>query len=208
MRSKNIKLYNNGSLLFELLIVISLLAVVLSVGSNAVFLSMRSSKISAERDVASNLASESLESVRSISEEDWQNIYSLTKGTGHYYPTSSSSRWILSSGDENITLNNIVYTRYITIDNVSRDTTTRNIEGTYISADDDPSTQKITVNVSWTGGSPITISEYFFRWRNKKCAQTTWTTADPGSTVHNCTDASYDSKDTAIDITGGTLKLQ
>ena len=200
---------SRGSLLFELLIVISLLAVILSVGANAVFLSLRSNKTSGERDVASGLASETLEAVRSTVEENWQNIYSLTKSTGHYYPLQSVNKWTLTSGDQVVTLNNIAYTRYITVDNVSRDYTTRNIQSSYSGADDDPSTQKVTVKISWAGGNSITLVEYFFRWKNKICAQTSWVTGGSGNTVKNCPDTTYDVKDDAlIDISTGSIKLK
>ena len=199
---------SKGALLFELLIAISLLAVILSVGANAVFLSLRSDKVSGERDVASSLASETLEATRAVTDENWQNIYSLTKSSQHYYATQSGGKWILTTGDETVTSGGITYTRYVVIDNVSRDGTTRNIESSYVSADDDPSTQKITVTVSWPTGSPLSISEYFFRWKNKICNQTDWSTGGSGTTVKTCPDNSYDTKDPAIDVSGGALKLQ
>ena len=64
-----------GSLLLELLIVISLLAIILSVGSQAVFVSLQSGKVSGERDVAMGLANEEFEAVRGSTEENWQTIY-------------------------------------------------------------------------------------------------------------------------------------
>ena len=205
---KKINKKNGGALLLELLIVISLLAIILYFGANATFLSMRGNKTSGENGVATSLATETLEAVRSIIEEDYQNIYGLTKSTQHYYATQSAGKWITATGDETVVLNGITYTRYFTVGNVSRDDSTRNIQTTYSSTYDDPSTQKITVNVSWSGGVPIVMSEYFFRWKNKTCGQPSWTTPDPGNTVHGCTDASYDSKDTGVDVSTGSIKLQ
>jgi Tfp pilus assembly protein FimT len=199
---------SNGALLLELLIVIALLAAILSVTANATFLSLRSNKISGERDIATALAAETLESARTTAEEDWQNIYSLTKGSQHYHGVQSGTKWTLATADETVTLNGVVYTRYVTIDNVSRDGTTRAIQTTYTSADDDPSTQKATAVVSWSGGNPVTISEYFLRWRNKTCAQSAWTTGGTGNTVKLCSDASYDTKDSGMDTSSGSLKLQ
>lgn len=198
---------NKGALLLELLVVISLLAIILTVGANGVFLSMRSNKVSGERDVASGLASESIEAVRATTEEDWQNIYGLTKSSGHYYPAQSSGKWILTSGDGTVTLNGIDYTRYVTIDNVSRDATTRNVQDTYSNTDDDPSTQKVTATVSWTGGVPVVMSEYFFRWKNMICNQTDWS-GGVGSGTKNCPDNTYGSQDGNLDTSGGQLKLQ
>ena len=199
---------SRGSLLLELLIVISLIAIILSFSANAMFLSMRSSKTSGDRDTASALATEALEATRSVIEEDYQNIYGLVKSSGHYYPIQSGGKWVLFAGDETIVLNNTSYTRYVTVNNVSRDGSTRNIQNTYSALDDDPSTQKVTVTVSWPNGSPVSISEYFFRWKNKVCDQPGWVTALPGNSVANCGDTTFDSKDSVIDVTGGTLKLQ
>jgi type II secretory pathway pseudopilin PulG len=206
----------NGSLLLELLIVISLIAIIVSVSANATFLSMKSNKASGNRDNASALASETLEATRSVIEEDWQNIYGLTKSTQHYYPTSTyvAGKWSLRPTviptDEQVVINGVTYTRYLTVDNVSRDSTTRNIQNIYSSADDDPSTQKVTVIVSWPAGETVTISEYFFRWKNKVCGQPGWTTQDANNTLVGCAGTSYYTKDTGIDLTTtpGSIQLK
>ena len=203
---------NGGALLFELLIVISLLAIILFFGANAIFLSMKSNSISGERDHAYLLANESLEAARSITEENWQNIYSLSKDSTHYQTVQSGGKWVFSVGDETIVFNNVTYTRYVTIDSVSRDNTTRNILGSYSSIYDDPNTQKITVNVSWTNSTPVTESGYLFRWKNKICLQTVWTTqTTPTDTSVSCNPTpttNYFSKDAGIDTSvSGQLGL-
>ena len=217
---RKIKTKQKGALLLELLIVISLLVVILSVSSDAVFLSMKSNKVSGERDMANALASETFESLHSVSEGSWQNIYGLTKNTAHYYIKQVNGKWTVEAGDEIIILNNITYTRYFTIDNVSRDSFTRNIiinptdyignysSNNYSVAEDDPSTQKVTVSVSWLAEDPVLISQYLFRWKNKICGQSGWASGFPGNDVKNCTDTSYDTKDAEVDSTGGILKLQ
>ncbi len=189
-----------GALLLELLIVISLLAVILSVGTQAVYVSLQSSKISGERDIAVGLASEALEAARGVADEKWQNIYDLTKGS-QYHMVQTGNKWATSTGSEIVSLNNASYTRYVVIDNVSRDASTRMIDtGTNY----DPSTQKVTVTVSWPYADPVTINEYFLRWRNKICNQTNWS-GGVGSGVKNCPDTTYTS---ATNITpGASLEL-
>lgn len=207
---KNIKDKNSkGSLLFELLIVISIIAIIFAVSSNAMFLSLKGNKMMGDRDTALSLATEELEAVRSVADEDWMNIYNTTtKGSQHYKLTQSSNKWIIQTGDESVTINGITYTRYFIISNVSRDVSS-NIESTYNSSNDDPSTQKVTVTVSWTDGNPITISDYFFRWKNKACSQGGWNTGGVGSGVaYDCTNAIYDTAGSELDITGGTIKLK
>lgn len=211
-----------GALLLELLIAISVLAIILSVGTQAVFVSMQSGKTSAESDVAIALANEALEAARVITEEKWQNVYNLTKGSQYHPVSSSGNKWTLSASSEAIQLNTANYTRYITIQNVCRDTTlgSRNITGltdtdgtlttcTTSTGVFDPSTQKVTATVSWQGsGSPVVVNDYFLRWRNKICSQTGWISGDSGTTVKTCPDTNYDTKDAAVDTTGGSLKLQ
>ncbi len=204
-----------GAFLLELLIVIALLGIILGVGTQAVYVSLQSGKISGERYVAIGLASESLEAVRGFTEENWQNIYALTKGY-QYQTVKSGSKWATSTAIETIALNKVTYTRYFIVENVSRDSTVdRKIESTYSSVSDDPSTQKVTVTVSWIGADPVTISEYFVRWKNNTCAQTNWvggvtSPADSTVPVANCTISTvyFTSDNTIATSTAGQLELK
>lgn len=204
---------NRGALLIELLIVVSLLAVILSIGSQSVFVSMQGGKISGENDAALNLAAEALEAVRSVAYEKWQDVYELTKVTQHYYPTLLGEKWVIvNTGEEVIELNNASYSRYIVVENVCRDNTTRSITGVEPCAPgslSDPSTQHVQATVSWMNAEPITLSEYVFRWRNQICNQTDWS-GGAGSGVKTCPNTNYDSISPSgtIDTSGGTLKLQ
>ncbi|MDD5152387.1 MAG: hypothetical protein PHS95_00070 [Candidatus Pacebacteria bacterium] len=199
-----------GALLLEVLIAISLLAIILSIGAQAVFVGTQSGKISGERDVAIGLSEEASEAVRGVTEEKWSNIYTLTKGSQHYKIVQSAGKWTLVAGDETIPLNYTTYTRYVVIDNVSRDPTTRAIETTYVSGNDDPNTQKATITVSWPGGSPVVTSQYLLRWRNKTCPQTNWTTpTTPTDNLSTCAGATYFEDDGTISTsTSGSIQLK
>jgi len=192
-----------GALLLELLVVISLLAIILSVGSQAMLVSMQSGKISGERDVAVALANEALEATRGVTEEKWQNIYNLTKASQHYQATSTvpTGKWSLVTGDESVSLNSRIYTRYVIIENVQRDATTRAIVTS--GGVDDPSTQKVTVTVSWPSADAVSVSDYFFRWKNKVCVQTAWSTTIASTTVQTCPATTYDTKDSGVATTSG-----
>lgn len=202
--------------MLELLIVISLLALIFTVGTQAMLVSLRSDKNSSERDSAYNLASETLEIVRNISEENWQNIYSPTgivKGTTHYYPLKDfSSGWVLFEGDDIVVINGISYTRNIVIDNVSRDSSLdRKIEASYNASNDDPNTQKVIITVSWSGGNPVIINGYLFRWKNKLCTQTSWATqTTPTDNAVDCIISlpdTYFSIDSGVDTSNNSLQL-
>lgn len=206
-----------GFLLLELLVAISILAIILSVGSESVYVSMQSGKTSSESDAAIGLANETLEAVRAISDERWQNIYDLTKGA-QYHTVQSGTKWATSTASEILALNNATYTRYFTVENVNRcNDSSRTIASSTVCApadnySDDPSTQKVTVTVSWQGsGSPVVISDYFSRWRNKVCTQTDWS-GGVGVGVIGCSGTTYESATAfpsgVVDTTGGTIKLQ
>jgi type II secretory pathway pseudopilin PulG len=196
---------SSGFLIMELLVSVAVLAVIAFVGAQASLVSFSGGKASEEKDNAANLSNEVFEAVRAAADEKWVNLYNLTKGGTQYHPALSGGKWTLVANNETITLNNISYTRYFTVDNVSRDITTRNIESAYVSADDDPSTQKVTVTVTWPGGSNnLTISQYVFRWRNKVCDHTDWLTSG-SSGAKTCPDSSYDVKDSAVDASTSLL---
>lgn len=204
--------YNNqqGQLLLEILIAISAAAIIVVIGGQVIYTGMQSNKISGEKDVAMGLVNETFETVRSAATEKWQNVFDLTKGTTNYYPNISAGKWVLTSGQENVTINNITYVRSFTVQNVCRDTSTeRNITGitdtsgstTTCAASGgtyDPSTQRITTAVSWPNADAISSSEYITRWMNKVCVQTSWDTA--GSGTYSCPTTNYESK---TNITSG-----
>ena len=206
---KNIDTKIKGSLLLELLISMSILIVIILVGTNAVFLSMKSNEAARERDVVTTLANESLEAVQAVAEENWQDIYSLVKDSQHYYPMLSRSKWILTTtpANETVVFNGKNYKRYVVISNASRNNDSRNIQDVYNSSFDDPSTQKISATVTSPGGYTITAYRYFFQWKNKICDQNSWITPGSSNQVKICPDTTYDTKDDSIDTTGGILKL-
>lgn len=206
LSSYRAKELSRGALLIEILVTISILAVILSLGAQSSFVSLRASKNASEKDGALNLAIETMEAVRSASDEKWQNLYDLTKGSAnHYYPSQSSGKWIINnSGDEALTVNNIQYARYFVAQNTCRGTdSSRNITGitdsdgsastcTTSGGSFDPSTQKVTVTVTtnWATSTAITFSQYFSRWRNKTTVQTSWTGSGGESSVNITTGSS------------------
>ena len=210
---KKIKLgQQDGQLLLEALVVMAAFSVIAALGAQSIFVSMFSSKNSAEKNAATGLLEETFEAVRGIATEKWQNIYDATKNS-NYYPQNSSGQWLVTSGAENVTVGNHSFTRSFIIQNVCRDNTSRDITDitdssgtstacTGTAADDshDPSSQKISSTISWSGADPITSAEYVLRWRNKLCEQTNWATSG-SSGVKSCPDTTYES---STNITPGT----
>ncbi len=211
---KSIRL-QTGSLLIEALVSIAIVSVILTIGSQIIIVSLKSNKVSSEKNVALGLAEETFEAVNGIAMENWKNIYKPPDGSGdpsaskgaasHYYPQKMGGKWVLTAGDNQVLIDGAAFTIYINIDNVSRDGTTKDIESLYNSSNDDPSTQKISVFVSKSGGEQISTSDYISRWRNEVCAQTDWSGGSTGATT-TCPTSFYGSSN-SINTSGGSLEL-
>ncbi|MBI3671251.1 hypothetical protein HY249_00455 [Candidatus Azambacteria bacterium] len=206
----------SGQLLLEILIAVSILAFIAIAISQVLGVSFQSSKVGGQRTVALGVAQEEMEAVRAIAKESWNNIYGVGKGVANKYHISNSAadcgtqRWCLVAGQSSETFNGLLYTKYIYIDNVSR--TGGDIDSTYSAPNDDPLTQKVSVAVSWQGGS-IDIYEYFTRARNSSAGQTNWTTSgqatNPTSGETASFNSAYSSDDGNIDTaTAGSIKLK
>ena len=103
---------------------------------------------------ASLLLEEGAEAVRTIRDNNYANISGLAAGTT-YCPTFSTSTnsWSLTLPAPTCAIsNNSIYTRSVTITNVTRDTTTNNIATSGTVAPDN-GTKLITVTVSWLEGT-------------------------------------------------------
>ncbi len=211
--SRGFTLHERGFSLFEVLIAISVFAVVGVLAAQLIGISLQSETVSAQKTAALQLAQEESEAVDSLALEYWHNIYGLTKGSGaHYYAWVNSNKWATSTGDEIFTLNNTPYKRYFYIENVSRDATTKDIEQTYTASREDPSTQKVTAIVSWqnSGGLDIgaaTTTKYIMRARNAAASQTDWSGAVAPTAGETGAFGTNYAAQLNIDTSGGTLKL-
>lgn len=207
----------SGQLLLEVLVAIAAAAIIVTLGSQMVYVSLKSGDSAGKKNIALGLSGETFEAVRNSAVEKWQNLYNLNKDGTNYYPTSTAGKWAVATGTENIVINDVVYTRFFIVQNVCRDDSTRNITGITDSngssttacvasgGNPDPSTQKVSVTVSWLNADPINSSEYVARWRNKACVQTTWSGTGSGTTT--CPATTYGGQ-TNIDFsTAGSLKL-
>jgi type II secretory pathway pseudopilin PulG len=196
-------LSQQGALLIEILVAISIFAVIGAIGSQAIVVNLRTITAAAQKDVSAHLLTELLEGVRASTEENWQNIQTLTRGA-HYYPQRFGNAWTLTAGDETVTMNGSVYTRYFIISDVSRDQSTHSIESSYNAGHSDPSTIVVEGHVTTNSDIPLSAKHYMFRWRNNVCHQTTWTTSG-SSGVKTCPDTTYTSQTNIT--TGNNLQL-
>lgn len=204
----------SGQLLIEMMLAIAAAVIVLSLGAQLVYVSLRSNQAAGDRNVGLGLAEEGIEGVRSATAQQWQSLYALAKNGTHYHPLIAAGAWTIAAGDDSVTINGASYERFFVVANVCRDSATRSIAGitdadgstmlcTASGGTFDPSTQRVIVTVSLQSGDPLTVTEYMVRWRNKVCAQADWSSS--GSGVKNCPDATYESKSNIT--AGATLQL-
>ncbi|MBI5411647.1 hypothetical protein HZA43_00545 [Candidatus Peregrinibacteria bacterium] len=192
---------SRGQLLVEIIVAVAAFAIVGALAGQMIFVGLKGNKTAGDRDLAAGLMLETFEAVRGASDENWQNLFGLAEGTTQYHPEQSSGKWSLIAGSEVATTSTIAFTRYFTVQNVCRDDSTRVPTGitdsggvattcTTSGGSNDPSTQQVSVAVSWANDS-ISASEYVSRWRNKVCGHTQWTGGSTG--VKTCGDTTYDS---------------
>ena len=174
-----------AQLLLELLVAISIFAIVALVFVKTIGTALWSNKYSRDYSTALGLLSGLQERARSLSSSDWHSIYNVTKGpcadTSCHYKIveSTSSQWEIQQGEETVTLNGINYTRYIVVYNVERDGSGNIVDsgGTI-----DPLTQKIVSYISWSGKTKE-ISEYVSRSYEEANTQTDWSGGAVGDEV-------------------------
>ena len=145
---------SSGVSLVEIMVATVVSAIFIAGASALIGTSLKSSQASKEKTVAYSLLSETQEAIKNVVASNWHNIYDLSKSEpNHYKIVKSGDVWTIQSGEETITSNNIVFTRYFVAENISR--TNDTIDSTYSSSNDDPSTQKITAYIKWGAGLKV-----------------------------------------------------
>lgn len=208
-------------MLIEMLLAILIAAVVIGGVILLMTGSSQSGKNSGTQSAAVALAQEGLEAMEAIRDttNGWHNIYLPPDGNGSagdkgdsypYYIYKNGSAWELSTNTANrdIIIDGITYSRTIYIYNASRNATgDREIVAS--GGVNDPSTQKIKVKVSQSGGKDIVFEEYLTRWKNDTFLTTDWSGGSGQQGPIVSPDNSYASDDGNIDTgTAGSIKLK
>ena len=154
-----------GIAVVEILIVISIIAIIISSLLGVVVFSLKLSVSVKETTTADALAQEIIEAVRNFRDgTDWNSNGLGALNTGSAYYTEKSGdippAWLLVLGDE--TINGFV--RKVVFERVSRDPGTSNIEDIYDPSHNDPDTRKVMATVFWES-KKVEIITYFTNWR-------------------------------------------
>ena len=165
---------DKGQALIELIIGFGLITIVLGSVSILIFTARESRQRSADTLIAETINIFQSEALRSIRDEDWNNLVS-----GAYHLEEIGNKWSLVSGS------NIVndFTKEIEIGDICR-----NPSGVIVNCSSgtlDPSTKTITVKVSWSfffGGNVEKIFHFSRYLDNTTWVQTTETEFNLGET--------------------------
>lgn len=109
---------------------------------------------------AMTLATETIEAVRSIRDENWNNLASLSLET-RYYPVISANKWTLASINPGSV--NGIYDRWVVLEKVYRDAN----DDISPSGTEDIQTKKITALVEWIDHGQteqINLTTYLTNW--------------------------------------------
>ncbi len=217
------KSHIKGQSLVEVLIAISVGAILIGGAAAVIVPVIRSNFETRTIQIAGSLAQEYLDNLQSMAESNWYNIYNppASKGSGsQFYLTASSTTFVISSGSTSTIVEGKSYTRYFSIENVSRNScgagdittdaiTTCSSGPGSLGVADDPSTQKITVTVNWEGGRSITKVQYFTRSRNKVFVQSDWSGgAGQEGPITSENNKFATSTDVNYSGTSGSIKIQ
>ncbi len=201
----------SGQSLAEILIATAIIAIFIGGVAGAVSVSLQVLGQNKYLQSASLLAQEILDNATVVANSDWHRVDRFggdaLSSAPAQYKVIAPAPFTIASGAETVTLDGIDYTRYFTVDLVSRDAG-KNIEVIYDPSREDPSTLKITGTVTWTGGGVLNLTRYVTRSRNRSTLQTDWS-GGAGQSGAFADPAKYDSASAGIDVAGksGSIRL-
>lgn len=162
-----------GQSLLEILIAITLVAIIAVIVIMFAQTGLRSTKVSGEKARLNEIAQETMELTRSIALQDWSNVcesgYPNCKtvaGTS-YFPTVSGDTWQLATGTEVVTLDETAYTRSVVFEKICRDDAGAVATVTTSSCTvgiEDPSSRKVVVTVETSDAGKTTLINFVTRW--------------------------------------------
>lgn len=210
-----------GQSLIEILVALGIGVILIGGVTALIAVNLRSSSESKMTQTASSLAQEAVDGAKSVAETNWNNFYGLAKGSDNRYFIATSTL-TAATGTESVSVGGYAFTRYFYIENVNRTqcgigsptttpTTPSCVNNFPLGSGDiaeDPSTQKITAVVEWTGGKRTTQEYYVSRTRNAAIRQTDWSGGGGDNSVMTHPNDRYASL-TAIDATStpGSVRM-
>ncbi len=173
---------NKGQTLLEILVVSIIIGIVAASAALLVNTAINIQKKAKKAETAAKLLKEARDAARSMAEKNWPYYISTTTDGVYYKIASTTSGWVLQTGKETFSKDNMTFTRYVVFNDVQRNFTYPDFLDNIVSSGGtiDPSTKKLTVYVTSTENFILSASEYIARYWNAVWTDTDWS---GGSTV-------------------------
>ncbi len=146
--------YNRGISLIEVLIGVSLFAVVVVFTANALGLFFANATVVREHTKANLLAVEGQEMVRGIRDLNWNTLEALTIGTSYYLDIDPTT---LALGTTPEVIDS-TFTRTVTLANAYRNADDDLVASTAPGATIDAGSRLVTVTVTWGSGESVSLT--------------------------------------------------
>ncbi|MBI4159938.1 hypothetical protein HY504_02130 [Candidatus Wolfebacteria bacterium] len=211
-----------GQAIAEVLIALGIGAIIIVAASGGIAFFLRQNYETRGTQVAASLAQEYFDQIKVLAESNWQIIYNPPAAKGpasQFYlaPLATSTSFGVAAGTTTTSRENQEFTRFFSIENINRDScgvgnVTSNPPGSCSMQSgsgftaEDPSTQKITVTVTWRDGRSVVAAEYISRSRNRSSLQTDWS-GGPGVSGVAAIPVRNFATSTGIDYTTSTGSL-
>lgn len=201
-------------MLVEILVAIVIAGIVIGGVAGIIGTSLITGKKTKQVTVANGLAQQDIEAIKSVAQSSWIDLYCPPAGTcpGDKGTTSTHSvifadnSWSFQSGMTTTTIDDLDYGHYFYVENVYRD------EGGDVVAsggDEDPSTQKVTVYVTWSGGgSEFSLSEYIMRFGSAYFVDRGWTEGNLNDGPYTKSVGTYSTSSGDINVENGVLEVE
>lgn len=208
----NIDIKEKGQVLAEILVAIVVAGIIIGGIAGTIGTSFFAGRKTRQITAASGLAQQTMEAIKTVAESNWFLLYCPPNGncpgnkgsSYHYKVVTVSSGWEFQGGEATTTIDQIVYTSYFYIENVNR-----NESGDIVSSGgfDDPSTQKVTVVVSWEG-SNISLVEYLMRTTSASFSDFNWLPEKINDGPYSISQGYYSTTTGDVRVESGVIKLQ
>lgn len=211
-----------GQSLLEIIIALAVGTILIGAAVVAVTSALKSNVDIRTTQVANSLSQEYIDILQTMAESNWQSIYGVAgKGSNsQFYLSPSSTTYVINTGNTTTIAEGRIFTRYLSVENAGRDSCgIGNISTNPTSScsagpgssgvTDDPSTQKITVTVSWGTNYTVTKVQYLTRYKNKSLIQSDWSGGSGQSgPITSPNNRFYQSDNVDYTFLPGAIKIQ
>lgn len=202
-----------GQMLVEILVAVAIAGIVIGGVATVIGTSLVTGKKTKQITVANGLAQQDMEAIKTLAQSSWVNLYCPPLGTcpgdkgttSTYSVILSGSSWVFQSGVSTTTVDGLDFGHYFYVENVNRD------EGGDIvtsGGDEDPSTQKVSVYITWSGGSEFTISEYIMRMGSAYFIDRGWVEGNFNDGPYTRSSGTYSTSSGDVNIDAGVLEVE